>query len=245
MLTAMVGIQLYQTSGWWKENRGTFHFEENLTYGRQVDKIGHFYGASVLTFVLSRSLEWARVPKPDALWYGAGASALFQTYIEVQDGFSRAWGFDRVDFAANILGAAHPVARHYWPWLRTVDLKLSYLPTENLNRPGAAPGIKHLMMDDYEGQTYWLSLRVDDVLPESAARLWPDFLCIAVGYGARNILTGTPYSVYYIGLDLDMTRIIPDDTPFLKALGEALNYVRLPLPAVQVYPSGIAYGIFF
>jgi len=245
MAGSMTAIHLYQSNGWWKTNRGPFHFAEDFRYGRNVDKVGHFYGASVLTFVMSKSFQWANIPEARSLVYGACASTLFQTYIEVQDGFSKAWGFDRVDFAANVAGAWFPVARHYAPVLQNFDVKLSYIPSKNINKPGPYPGQTHLVMDDYEGQTFWLGLKVNNLLPGTLDQYWPDFLGLSVGYGARDILSANHFSVYFIGLDLDMTRVIPQDTWFLKALGEALNYIRLPLPAVQVAPTTKWYGLYF
>jgi hypothetical protein len=100
-------------------------------------------------------------------------------------------------------------------------------------------------MDDYEGQTFWASLKVNQLLPEPLEHYWPDFLCVTAGYGGRDILTDRPYRVYFIGLDLDMTKVIPDDTWFLKTLGEALNFIRLPAPAVRISPTVIWYGLYF
>jgi len=241
----MIAIHIYQQNGWWKDNRAAFHFQEDLNYGLWVDKIGHFYGASVEAFIATKAFRWADVPEGPALWLGSGTSLLFQSYIEIQDGFS-AWGFDRVDFAFDVAGAAWPLAQHYVPPLRNVDLKLSYHPSPLLNNPGGVgfQGQQHLVMDDYEGQTFWLSVKMNNILPPNIESIWPDFLCLAVGYGARDI-TGQPYSVQYIGLDLDMTKVIPDDTWFLKTLGQALNFIRLPLPAVRIYPDVVWYGLYF
>ena len=48
MAGGMTAIHVYQQNGWWADNRAPFHVQEDLTYGLWVDKIGHFYGASVL-----------------------------------------------------------------------------------------------------------------------------------------------------------------------------------------------------
>lgn len=246
LLGSMVTIHIYQENGWWKDNRAPFHFQEDLTYGLWVDKIGHFYDGAVLTFAIGKSLRWANVPEQTALWIGAGSSLLFQTYIEVEDGFS-AWGFDRVDWLTDLGGAGWPLARHYVPFLQNFDLKLSYHPSDLL---GGSAGIgfrgqQHLMMDDYEGQTFWLSAKVNNLLPRSIEPYWPDFLAVAVGYGARNIAEPNPHRVWFVAPDIDMTKVIPQTTGFLRAFSEALNFIRLPLPAVQVSPNGIVYGIYF
>jgi hypothetical protein len=246
LLGSIVAIHLYQQSGWWKDNRTPFHFQEDLVYGLSVDKVGHFYGASLLAYLIDRSVRWANVPDETALWYGSGGALLFQTYVEIEDGFS-AWGFDRVDFASDVAGAAWPIGRYYLPALRAVDLKLSYHPSDLLGNPGGIgfKGQKHLVIDDYEGQTFWLSFRIHDLAPEPVRRVWPEFLCLALGYGAREVAGPDPYRVYFLALDLDMTRIIPRESALLKSLGELLNFIHFPLPAVQFSRSTIWYGLYF
>ncbi len=243
---SMVAIHLYQQSGWWRDNRAPFHFQEDLVYGLSVDKVGHFYGAYLLEFLISNSLRWANVPDVNALWIGSAGALLFQTYVEIEDGFS-AWGFDRVDFASDVGGAAWPIARHYVPFLRNFDLKLSYHPSDLLGNPGGIgfKGQKHIIIDDYEGQTFWMSVKVHELIWESAQKYWPDFLCLAAGYGARQVAGPSPHRITFVALDLDMTKIIPSSTPFLRTLGEALNFVHFPLPAVQFSPNTIWYGLYF
>jgi hypothetical protein len=244
-VAAIMGtIHIYQNNGWWKDNRRSFHFREDLQYALHVDKIGHFYGASLLTMVLNRSLIWAGEEEPASLHWAAGLSTLFQTYIEVEDGFST-WGFDRVDFAADVAGAWYPVLQHHIPALRDFQLKFSYIPSDNINAPGAFPGQKHLLMDDYEGQTFWLAVNVNNLLPASIEPLWPDFLCVAAGYGARDILGSSPYRVAFLSLDYDMTKIIPRSTGFLRTLGDVLNAIHFPAPAVRFSPSAVWYGLYF
>lgn len=247
LVALIAGIHIYQQNGWWKDNRAPFHVREDLTYGVWVDKIGHFYGATVGAFIARKAYEWTNVSDETALWLGSGTAFLFQTYIEIEDGFSK-WGFDRVDFAANLLGTAWPVARHYSPFLRSFDFKFSYHPSPLLgtNPPGTGfQGQKHLIFDDYEGQTLWLSVKVHDFLPRGAQDYWPRFLCLAVGYGARDVAIRDAFPVVFLALDLDMTRIIPTDTWFLKTLGEALNFIHVPAPTVRISPTTIWYGLYF
>jgi hypothetical protein len=245
---AMIGIHLYQESGWWKYNRAPFHFQEDLTYGLSVDKIGHFYGTSLWAFSLKKVLGWADLQERDAMLLGSAGAFLFQTFVEVEDGFS-AWGFDRVDFLCDLGGALWPIGQYYSPVLREVDIKLSYRPSELLNTSAGAgfAGQKHLVVDDYEGQTYWLSVPPDKLLPGAASDIWPDFLDVAVGYGVRNVsgVGGAPYSVVFISLDYDMKKIIPQTSSFLVTLSEALNFIHFPAPAVQVSPNYVFYGLYF
>jgi hypothetical protein len=244
MLGIMGGIHVYQQNGWWKDNRAPFHVREDPTYALGVDKVGHFYAGNLLSVLLGRAFRWTGYRHETSLLLGAGTATLFQTFIEVEDGFST-WGFDRVDFAANIAGAWYPLAQEHVPLLRNVNLKFSYLPSPNIHEPGAFPGQKRLLMDDYEGQTFWLSLTVERLLPESARPWWPDFLALAVGYGARDILSPDKVPVWLLALDYDMAAVIPRTTPFLRTLGDALNFVHFPAPAVRISPGTIWYGLYF
>lgn len=239
-------IHIYQSKGWWKDNRSPFHFQEDLKYGLSVDKLGHFYGGIAAAFILRNSFRWAGLSETASLWWGSAGSLLFQTYVEVQDGFSK-WGFDRVDFAADVAGAAWPIAQHHSPFLRNFDFKFSYHPSPNL---GSASGVgfvgqQHIIFDDYEGQTLWMSLKVHNLLPQGAKPFWPEFLQVSVGYGVRNVAKPDPHSVVILALDIDMTKVIPQSTPFLKLLGEALNFIKFPAPAVQISPRTIWYGFYF
>lgn len=246
VLGSMAAIHIYQQNGWWKDNRRSFHFQEDLKYGLWVDKIGHFYGAALFAHVIQKSVEWADVSEKGALFVGAGASLLFLTFVEVEDGYST-WGFDRVDFLFNTTGIGWHIARYYVPILQQVDLKLSYHPSDLLGNPGGIgfKGQKHLMMDDYEGQTFWMSTKVNNILPQVLEPYLPNFLCFAVGYGARDIANPNPHRVYFLALDYDITKIIPQDTWFLRTLSQTLNFIHFPAPAVRIYPSVVLYGVYF
>lgn len=245
---AMVGIHLYQESGWWKHNRAPFHFREDLSYGRSVDKIGHFYGTSLWAYSLKKVLGWADLPEDRALYYGSAGAFLFQTFVEIEDGFS-AWGFDRIDFLCDLGGALWPVAQRHSGVLRELDLKMSYRPSSLLNTSagGGFAGQKHLVFDDYEGQTFWLAFPPDRLLPGGAARIWPDFLDVAVGYGVRDVsgVNGEPYSVVFIALDYDARKIIPQTSPFLVTLSEILNFIHFPSPALRIHPTTAFFGLYF
>lgn len=241
---SVTAIHFYQQNAWWSGARSRFHFQEDLIYAKSIDKIGHLYGANVLTFVFSRSLQWANLEEEKSILWGAIGSTLFQTYVEIEDGFSKYWGFDRVDFASDLVGAWYPYAQHHVPFLKNFNFRFSYLP-KTANEPSGIPGQKHNLLDDYEGQTLWLSLTMKNLLPEKVSRWWPEFLCLSVGVAVRDNNSPDRYLVWFIAPDLDMTKIIPPKTPFLKTLGEALNFIHFPMPAVRFHPSAVWYGVYF
>jgi hypothetical protein len=240
----ITAIHLYQQNAWWKEHRTSFHFREDLVYASNIDKIGHLYGASVMTFLFSKSLQWANLSEGSALVWGATGATLFQTYVEIEDGFSEYWGFDRVDFAADVAGAWYPVVQHYVPALKNVQLRFSYYP-KDAGGPSAIAGQTKTIIDDYEGQTFWLTITPHSWLPEGK-RWWPDFLGIAIGAAVRDNVSDHRYLAWYIAPELDFRYIIPRDTWFLRSLGEALNFLHLPMPAVRVGPGHtVWYGLYF
>ena len=239
----VTAIHLYQQNAWWKDHRTSFHMREDLSYAGNIDKIGHLYGASVLTFVFSKSLQWANMQESRSLVWGAIGSTLFQTYVEIEDGFAEYWGFDRVDYASNLLGAWYPVLQYHVPVFQNFQFRFSYLPKDP-GGPSAIPGQTKTLLDDYEGQTLWLTVTPRGLLPENAT-WWPEFLGIALGVSVRDNVSPDRYLTWYLAPDLDMRKIIPQDTWFLKTLGEALNFIHFPMPAVRFAPGVIWYGLYF
>jgi hypothetical protein len=245
LLTIGVVHQFYVQNAWWKDYRGPFHFREDLHYARNVDKVGHFYAGMLTSYLGGKAMAWSGFREEKALWYGAGLGTLFELYVEIQDGFSTLWGFDRVDFAADVAGAMFPVAKHYVPFLQNVDMKFSYLPSHaEPPRGGQFQNQKRLVVDDYEGQRFWLCFKVGHMLPDPLRSVWPDFLGIALGMGVRDLENNGGQLEWYIALDYDLTKL-PGDSGFLKALKEGLNLIHLPSPAIRFSPSVILYGLYF
>jgi hypothetical protein len=245
LATIGVAHQVYVQNAWWKDYRGPFHFREDLRYAKNVDKIGHFYAGMVTSFLGAKAMEWSGFRPEKAVWYGAAIGSLFELYVEVQDGFSTLWGFDRVDAATDIAGAFFPVAKYYSPFLQNVDLKFSYLRS-NAEPPRGGPfaNQKHLIMDDYEGQRFWLSFKIGKVLPNSMKSIWPNFLALALGVGVKDLQRDGGRLQWYIALDYDLTAL-PGETGFLKALKEGLNFIHLPSPAIRISPGIVFYGLYF
>lgn len=235
-------VHIYQYNSWWKNYRRPFHFQEDLIYSRSVDKVGHFWGAAFSSFVLTRSYEWTGLSKPASMWIGAVGGSIFQLFVEFQDGFSQ-WGFDRVDAAADIAGGFYPLLQHYVPELNSLNIKASYYPRQ-LGKIGNIPGQKHALIDDYEGQTFWLTFDTSTLLPEDLDFL--KYFGLAVGYSVRDLHDNSKqYGILLIALDYNLKKIIPQKSEFLKALSEGLNYFKFPSPAIQISPKVIMFGLYF
>jgi len=61
----------------------------------------------------------------------------------------------------------------------------------------------------------------------------------------RDNLSPNRYLVLFLAPDLDMTKIIPGDSAFLRTIAEFLNYIHFPLPAVRISPGLVWYGIYY
>jgi hypothetical protein len=262
LTTALTGVGIYNAAfyqtlqkPWWSGEKSDFHVIDDWWggYAMEVDKLGHAYSAQIFALASAESYRWAGMSQRKALFWGGVTSLATMTQIEVLDGFTRAYGFSPADYTANVVGAFWPLAQEMWRPLSVLTFKLSY-HTARFEQ-AVAPNI----LEDYNRQTYWLALDVNAVLPRNAQPLWPDWLGVAVGYGVVNAFTyetvqehsdGQPYRgylssrrparmmrEYYIALDIDPTRIIPEDW-WLASMIRPLKYVHLPSPAIRFREDG-------
>lgn len=238
----VTGIHIYQRNAWWSDQRTSFHFTEDPIYALNVDKAGHFLGGAAGSFIGQKSLEWSGFSRDASVWGGFAMGALFELYVEFEDGFARDWGFSPGDAYADVAGAFWPVLQEYVPGVEHIQPKFSYWPSKAM-RNGSHKGNA---IDDYEGQTYWMGVHVEGLLPRSLKPYWPDWLAIAVGVSVRNMeVHANKERNIILALDYDMTKIIPGDSWFMHTLKQALNYVRFPAPAIRISPNYVAYGLYF
>ena len=226
----------------WKEHFTSFRFHEDFTYARNQDKLLHFYGGVVGSTISAKALFWSGFGQPEASFLGAATSLAFLTFMKIEDGHIDYLGFDRVDEAANILGAAYPLAQYYVPVLNNFTPKFSYRASKNI--VVAKNQVLPNFLEDHEGQKFWMGITVYDLLPKDLRRYWLPAVGFAVGYTVRDLNTPKPYHETILALDLDL-RKLPGNSHFLRTMWEMLNYIHLPMPAVRISPSVIWYGLYF
>lgn len=232
-------IHKYQLNAWWKDNRQDFHFVNDWEYAMWQDKIGHFYATYLLAHGFSAGLEAANMDLERSAVYGGLAALAFELYIEYEDGFGPNWGFSPGDAAFDVLGAGYSVAQYYIPFLKNFQVKISYYPSQEY-RDGTHEGN---VSDDYEGQKYWLSLRMKQLLPESVAEFWPAFLNLAIGRQVKNLNgSGGGDESIYIALDLDAEEI-PLYGKGWQFVKNTLNYLHLPMPGIRISPNTVFFGL--
>lgn len=234
VLTTGVIIHYYQKDAWWTDQKKEFHIQNDWEYALWIDKVGHLYAAALISHGLAGGFEAANVPLRESIIYGSIGAALFQLYIEYEDGFGPSWGFSPGDAAADLLGAGYPVLQYYFPILNNFRIKASYYPRHLTEGSNPKTGQKHIISDDYEGQKFWLSVSPKNLLPKSISEYWPAALCLAVGMGVKDLDgVGGGQRDFYIALDIDAEQIplYGRGWQFVKS---TLNYFHLPLPGLRI-----------
>lgn len=248
LAATVVGLHIYQRNAWWKDQRGPFHVVEDPDYARNVDKAGHFFGGAFSSFVGIKSLQWSGIAEEPSVLIGSTLGALFELYIEFEDGFARDWGFSPGDAKGDVLGAAFCVAQYYIPYVKHVQPQFMYFPSKEM-REGRHRG--GAFIDDYDGQTYWMAIHAAEFMPDSWKKYWPEWLGIAIGMSVRNMKAAEDLNNYslierniLVGLDYDWTKIIPGDSWFMRTFKQALNFIHFPSPAIRISPNYVAYGLY-
>lgn len=177
-----------------KQPQSSFHFYNDNAEWLQVDKAGHLYSAYQIGRVSSALWSWAGLPRKKSIWLGGLSGLAFQSIIEVLDGFSSEYGFSMGDYTANVLGSAAFVSQQLaWDEQR-LTLKFSShihnYPTLQLQQRANelyGKSLSERILKDYNHQTYWLSADAHALFQMDG---WPEWLNIAVGYGAGGMFGG-------------------------------------------------------
>lgn len=229
------------------------------TYAQQ-DKLGHVWVTWHLTRAVGAYGRWAGLSDGQAALFGGVVSTLFQTQIEVYDGFSNVYGASRTDILANAVGGVVGGLQVAYPertgWFAG---KYSYHRSPYYNEEA---NIFSNAIKDYDGISFWLSVRPKKLLEGRARELWPGWLGLAVGYSGTNLgheysgwapggeSNGGPDFVHkrqlFIGPDLDVIRWAAEraEEPW-RTVGRLLEFVRLPAPALQLTPEVRLYWVFY
>jgi hypothetical protein len=241
---SMVGL----SNLWYKNQpRSSFHFFNDNHEWKQIDKLGHAATAFHESRAGIKMLLWTGMPTKKAVLYGSMAGFLFQTPIEILDGFSASYGASVGDLAANTTGSLL-VLTQYLIWEEVnVQMKFSYRPTGYADlRPNVlgSNGIQRVLKD-YNGQTYWLSANLKSIFFKQ--RKFPAWLNVAVGHGANEMIYGDPkdnkangfnsYRQWYLSLDVDPEKI-KTKSKALKTVFFALNMFKMPFPTLSMNGKG-------
>jgi hypothetical protein len=204
--TAYVAFSYGFYNSWYKNYpQSEFHFFNDNGEWNQMDKAGHIFSGYFQSMFCYNGAKWTGLDENKSIWIGIGAGALFQSTIEVMDGFSEEWGFSVGDVVGNTVGlGTFYLQQKKWGYQR-ITLKESAWPrnypeTKIMSIDGKASTTQRVraldlygsswgerMLKDYNVQTYWASIQMKQFFPNSK---WPSWLNLAVGYGADQMYGG-------------------------------------------------------
>lgn len=200
------GVTLGLDQAWYANYpRSRFHTFDDWQGWRQMDKFGHAMTTYFESKWAGQLYQWAGVPQKKAAWIGFGTGMLFQTTLEMLDGFSAQWGFSAGDMAFNLGGASLYLGQELLWKEQRILLKMSAhrpnystqsLQATNSNATtslsaradnlfGSSPA--ELLFKEYNGQTIWLSANIASFLKSRPHDFPPKWLNVAVGYGIENV----------------------------------------------------------
>lgn len=238
--------------------RSSFHFFNDNAEWNQVDKAGHLWTDYLVTRLSYEMWKWTGLPEKKALILGGISGVAYQSIIEIQDGFSKEWGFSWGDMAFNVAGAAAFVTQELGWKDQRIQVKLSYwpydYPTDLVPRRNQLFGnsTNERILKDYNSQTYWASANLYSFFKQSSIPKW---LNVAVGYradgmygGRKNTWTDKNGSYidrtdirrmrrFYLSPDVDLTKI-KTKSGLLKTVFYVLNMVKVPAPALELNSAG-------
>ena len=228
-------------------DQSSFHSINDNQAWLQVDKLGHSFTAYQMGRVAYTGFRWAGLDEKKSVWIGGSYGFIFLTTVELFDGHSTNWGFSWGDVMANAAGSALFIGQQLGWKEQRIQLKFSYSPSKyaQYNPDLLGSNFPERFIKDYNAQTYWLSINPQSF--SSSRKIFPKWLNIAVGYGAKG-MTGTynnPSEVngeaipsfmrtrqFYLSLDLDLTKI-KTNSEFLRLLLEVANMIKIPFPALE------------
>jgi len=253
---AMAGLY----AAWYKDYpQGKFHFFNDIDEWKGIDKIGHTYSAYAESKASMELWRWTGIDRKKRILLGGFSGAIYQTTIEILDGFSTEWGWSWGDFGANILGSSMLVAQEFaWDEQR-IQFKWSFHrkryddPALNARSNDIfGKSSPERFLKDYNGQTYWLSTSLRPFFPDSRIPAW---LQVSVGtgiegvFGARsNIAKDDLGNItfdrsdikrrrqWYLAPDVDLTKIKTKKRGVKLAL-TLLNIIKFPTPSLE-YSNG-------
>jgi hypothetical protein len=254
LAASITALHILQSS-WWPESEFIpFHLYDDPDYEKNFDKFGHAFGGYYTSFFFKEAFDWSGFDSSQSVLLGAVCGALYESYVEIEDGFHRSWGFSPGDAKADIAGAAFFILRNRIDFLRNFQYKWLFYPVADSNYYKSHSSYNPI--DDYEGQSYWLTADIHRMLPENLKQYWPKWLNLAFGIGGINlesndtghhiengiIVQNDPYGLrqkaYYISLDFDMEKLIPESSiGILNFIRRGLSYWHLPAPAFRISPD--------
>lgn len=246
-----VGSLAALASVWYKDfDKTNMHAFNDMDEWGGMDKLGHVNTAWQLSNFSYSAYRYTGMKEQKAALVGSSFALLYQTTLEIFDGYSAKWGFSFGDMGANLLGAGMAYLRNTHI-LRYVQYKISWWETQYPPYRTDVLGktIPEQMLKDYNGQTYWLSIN----FPHSWFKANRNWLCFSLGYSidgytggkqnyyAADVVLPSPLferkSEFFLSLDLDCSQF-NIRKKWLRQVLKVFNVVKVPFPAIGINTQG-------
>ena len=240
--------------------QSNFHFFDDNSEWKQVDKVGHSYSAYIESYGSMEMWQWTGMSRRKSAWVASLSALSYQTLIETLDAFSAEWGWSWGDMGANVFGSGLFLSQELAWNEQRIKYKFSFhkqdYGSKELNgRADKVFGssLQERMLKDYNGQTYWLSANLKSFMPKSNVPAW---LSVAFGYGAEGLYGAEEnvgkddlgnitferrdiprYRQYFLSPDIDLTKI-KTKSKFIKFSLGVLNAFKFPMPSLEYNSKG-------
>jgi hypothetical protein len=252
-ISGTYGLSMYWLyTQWYKDYPGSsFHFFNDNSEWLQMDKFAHTWDAYLISKSISNCYKWAGYGNKKSLLYGIAITGLYQTTIEVFDGFSKEWGFSGGDVLANSIGLTMFAFQElHWKEQR-ITLKLSFHQTKYSSyRPQLlGENVFENIIKDYNGLTNWVCINPQSFFKDSG---FPKWLSLAIGFGAEGMTGGKRnpeivngkaipafdrYRQFYLSVDFELSKL-KTQSAFFSSLFRVINIIHLPAPAIEFRSGG-------
>ena len=236
------GFSIGLYNAWYKNfDQEPFHLFDDRGEWRYMDKYGHFYTAYFQGVLVFKGSRWTGLKEDPSVLTGFLLGTIFQSTIEVMDGFSSKWGFSLADVGMNFAGSgAFVIQQKIWHEQR-IHFKMSNVPrpypnvsiqaensssvTSLQNRADVLYGttFAERFLKDYNSQVYWACI---DMRKFTSSSKFPKWLNIAVGYSAGNLFGGYENKWEEEANEYDIRSQYPRYSRFLLAPDINLTSIR-------------------
>ena len=242
LLGSVSVIGLTIDEAYYQDKRVKFHFAKdtkgNLTWfdnrHRALDKFGHVFSTSLFSQNIYFLSRWSGYSNKTSSILASGISIGLLGIMEVWDAHFESWGFSIGDFISNIAGGIYPAAQYNYPFLQSIDYKMSY---NFLAKKSPEHGIH-----DYEHMTFWLTMNPRGLTESDIIKWFPNWINITAGIGLNSYQNQK--RDFYIGFDYNLKRI-KTRYLLLNQLIAFLDRFHFPAPAIRISPTTVYYVLCF
>lgn len=242
-----------------------FHTFNDAGEWLQVDKAGHIWTAYNSSYLVYKMWRWAGAKNKSAVLLGGLTGLSYLTVIEYLDGRSSAWGWSWADMSANVIGVSLFGLQQAIGNNQAVRIKFSaHLENYSTSLKARAnelfgSSFSERVLKDYNAQTYWISINLQSIFPNSGLPSWAN---LAFGYGADGMLGGFEnkaydengilifdasdirrYRQWYLSADIDFSKI-KTRSKLLRSVFDCLNVLKIPFPAIEFSNGKIRFRTF-